>query len=131
MRIVELSDLSGVPTKTIRYYEGIGVLPEPPRSASGYRDYDGQAAARLGFVRAAQSVGLTLGEIREILAVRDRGQQPCAHVAGLIEQHATDLAERIAALQRVQRDLARMARRANQAPSGTERDAAFCHIIEG
>ncbi len=131
MRIGELSDQSGVPTKTIRYYEDIGVLPEPPRSSSGYRDYDGGAAARLGFVRAAQSVGLTLGEIREILAIRDRGQPPCAHVARLIERHATDLAERIAALQRMQRDLQRMARRARETSSGGDGDAAFCHIIEG
>lgn len=131
MRIGELSEQSGVPTKTIRYYEEIGVLPEPPRSSSGYRDYGREAAARLGFVRAAQSVGLTLGEIREVLAVRDGGQQPCAHVAGLIEQHAADLAERIAALRRMQRDLQRMALRARQSSPSGDGDAAFCHIIEG
>jgi Predicted transcriptional regulators len=131
MRIGELSERSGVPTKTIRYYEDIGVLPEPSRLSSGYRDYDGQAAARLRFIRVAQSVGLTLGEIREILAIRDRGQTPCAYVANLIEQHATDLAERIAALQQMQRDLERIARRARQASPNGEGDAAFCHIIEG
>ncbi len=131
MQIGELSEQSGVPTKTIRYYEDIGVLPEPPRSSSGYRDYDGDAGARLNFVRAAQSVGLTLGEIREILLVKDKGEQPCAHVAGLIERHAADLAERIAALQRMQRDLQRMARRARKSSPDGAGDAAFCHIIEG
>lgn len=88
-------------------------------------------SARLGFVRAAQSVGLILGEIREVLAIRDGGQQPCAHVAGLIEQHAADLAERIAALRRMQRDLQRMALRARQSSPSGDGDAAFCHIIEG
>lgn len=130
MRIGELSEESGVPTKTIRYYEEIGVLPPPPRSSSGYRDYDAEAASRLGFIRAAQSVGLSLGEIREVLAVRDKGQQPCVHVTGLIEQHAADLAERIAALQRMQQDLHRMARKARQSHPGSSDDAVFCHIIE-
>ena len=130
VRIGELSERSGVSTKTIRYYEDIGILPKPPRSSSGYRDYDGDAAVRLSFIRAAQSVGLTLGEIREILAVRDRGQRPCGHVARLIEQHTTDVAERIAALQRMQRDLERIALRARRTSAGTD-DAAFCHIIEG
>lgn len=131
MRIGELSERSSVPTKTIRYYEEIGLMPAPPRSASGYRDYGEDAAGRLGFIRAAQSVGLTLGEIREVLAVRERGQRPCAHVARLIELHATDLAERIEALQRMQTDLERLARRARETPQADSPEATFCHIIEG
>ncbi|MGH3981421.1 MAG: MerR family transcriptional regulator [Pseudonocardiaceae bacterium] len=74
MRIGQLAAQTGVSTKTIRYYEDIGVLHAPPRAPSGYRDYSDDAAPRLRFVRAAQSVGLTLGEIREVLAFRDRGE---------------------------------------------------------
>ena len=51
-------------TKTIRYYEDIGLLPPPPRLGSGYRDYDPATLDRLAFIRAAQAVGLSLGEIR-------------------------------------------------------------------
>lgn len=58
--------------KTVRYYEGIGLLDHPPRTPSGYRDYDPSVLERLGFIKAAQAVGLTLGEIREIVALRDR-----------------------------------------------------------
>lgn len=129
MRIGELSERSEVPSKTIRYYEGIGVLPEVPRTASGYRDYGADAVRRLGFIRAAQSIGLTLGEIKEILEFRDRGQAPCHHVASLIERRATDLSERIAALEAMRRDLERLARRARRASLGSQ-DSEFCHIIE-
>ncbi|MGQ0668906.1 MAG: MerR family transcriptional regulator [Actinomycetota bacterium] len=82
-----------MPPKTIRYYEEIGRLPEPERTSSGYRDFDREAVSRLRFSKAAQSVGFSIGEIKEILAFRERGQAPCEHVTGLIERH-----ERIEAL---------------------------------
>jgi len=129
MRIGELAGRSGVPPKTIRYYEDIGVMPEPPRTPSGYRDYGPEAARRLGFIRAAQSIGLTLGEIKEILAFRDRGQAPCGHVASLIERRAADLSERIAALEAMRRDLERLTKRARRV-SADVHDGEFCHIIE-
>lgn len=128
MRIGELSVKAGVPTKTIRYYEEVGLMPAPARTPSRYRDYDGKAEHRLGFIRAAQSVGLTLGEIREVLALRDRGQNPCSHVAHLIQQHAEGLSDRIAALEAMRRELERLAKRAK---AGHQHEAAFCHIIEG
>lgn len=130
MRIGELAQRAGVPAKTIRYYEAIEVMPEPARTASGYRDYNADALKRLAFIRAAQSIGLTLGEIREILAFRDRAEAPCAHVTSLIERHAKELGERIAALERMRTDLQRLARRARTAPRSQDQDAQFCHIIE-
>ncbi len=130
VRIGELAERIRVPVKTIRYYEEIGLMPEPPRTDSGYRDYHRGDAGRLGFIRAAQSVGLSLGEIREILAFRDRGEVPCSHVAALIERHSADLAERIEALEQMQRDLGRLAKRARVAPRRELRAGEFCHIIE-
>jgi MerR family transcriptional regulator, copper efflux regulator len=64
MRIGELAAASGVSAKTIRYYEDIAVLDPPARTPSGYRDYTPEATERLAFIRSAQAVGLTLGEIR-------------------------------------------------------------------
>jgi DNA-binding transcriptional MerR regulator len=130
MRIGELAQQTEVPAKTIRYYEDLRLMPPPPRTPSGYRDYGQDAVVRLQFIRAAQSIGLSLGEIREILAFRDRGQVPCAHVAALIERHARDLGERIAALERMRADLQRLARKARTAPPSQDRHAQFCHIIE-
>ena len=130
VQIGELSERTGVSKKTIRYYENIGVMPVALRTDSGYRRYDDGAVARLGFVRAAQSVGLTLGEIREVLAFRDRGEAPCRHVAQLIDTHARDLAERIVALQAMHQDLQRLAERARAAPAMAADDTLICHIIE-
>lgn len=129
MQIGEVARRSGVPPKTIRYYEEIGVIPKPPRTPTGYRDYGPDASRRLGFIRAAQSIGLTLGEIKEILAFRDRGQAPCAHVASLIERRAVDLSERIAALESMRRDLERLAKRARLVAADAN-EGEFCHIIE-
>jgi MerR family copper efflux transcriptional regulator len=130
VRIGELARRAGVPTKTIRYYEGIGLIPEPPRTSGGYRDYERTAERRLSFIRPAQSVGLSLGEIREVLAFRDRGERPCHHVLSLIEQHAADLSERIAALEAMRRDLRRMARKALSASASVRDPSGYCHIIE-
>lgn len=126
----EFSEAAGVPAKTIRYYDSVGLLPEPRRLRHGYRDYDASAAKRLEFIRAAQSLGLTLGEIRSILDFRDRGEVPCAHVASLIDRRARDISAEIAALERAIQ-LERLARRARRlSPRDCER-ANFCHIIEG
>ena len=128
MRIGELGERADLSPKTIRYYEGIGILPEPQRTQGGYRDYDAGALDRLHFIKAAQSVGFSLGEIREILAFRDRGEVPCRHVAGLIERHARDISERIAALEQMRRHLEALAERARKVSPAP---GTFCHIIEG
>jgi DNA-binding transcriptional MerR regulator len=128
VRIGEVADRSGVNPTTIRYYEAIGLLPEPERTASGYRDYTENAVARLSFIRAAQSIGLSLGEIREVLALRQQGEAPCPHVITLLDQRATELAERIASLERMRSELVELAQQARQLPPRD--DAQFCHIIE-
>ncbi len=130
MRIGELSARTGVPAKTIRYYEDIALLPDPPRTAGGYRDYDRSAIGRLSFIRAGRSIGLSLGEIREIVGFRDRGENPCAHVSGLIELHAKDLAEHIAALEEMRMELIRLAGLARKPSGRRQAAAAVCHIIE-
>ena len=129
MRIGELADRSGVPVKTIRYYEDIGVLPAPARTPSGYRDYDDTTADRLAFVRAAQTVGLTLGEIRQVVALRDHGQTPCTHVVELLARRASEIEARIAELQRLDRELRRLVRRAADLDPTDCDPRAICHVI--
>jgi MerR family copper efflux transcriptional regulator len=128
VQIGELGRRVNLSAKTIRYYEDIDLLPDPGRTRSGYRDYDESAVERLRFVKAAQAVGFTLGEIREVLSFRDRGETPCRHVAALIGRHAREISERIDALARMQADLERLAERARTLSPGT---GTFCHIIEG
>ena len=73
MKIGELAERTTVPTKTIRYWESEGLVPEPARTPSGYRDYDDAAVDRVGFIRQSQTAGLTLAQIRQILEVSDEG----------------------------------------------------------
>lgn len=129
MRIGEVAGRSGVPIRTIRYYEDIGVLDAPRRTTSGYRDYDERVLDRLAFVRSAQTVGLTLGEIREIIAFRARGETPCAHVADLIAEHAADMSRRIAELERIKAELSRLARRARSLDPRDCQPSNVCHLI--
>jgi DNA-binding transcriptional MerR regulator len=127
VRIGELSDSVSVPTKTIRYYEDIGLLPPAERGPNGYRSYDDATGERLRFVKAAQAVGFTLTEIREILSLRDRGEEPCAHVLDLVDRRSREIAGQIAALERMQADLVELSARARATPPG---DRGYCHLID-
>ena len=114
MQIGELARATGVNTKTIRYYEEIGVLPPPERAPNGYRTYDPNAADRIRFIRDAQSTGLTLQEIGAILELREQGASTCHHVLDLLDHHLEDLNTRITALQQTRRELEGMIRKARR-----------------
>jgi MerR family transcriptional regulator, copper efflux regulator len=129
MRIGELADQAGISTKAIRYYEQIGILPRPARNPSGYRSFDRTALGRLEFVRAAQAMGLTLGEIRQIIAFRDDGQAPCAHVTELLRRHAADLDARIRELQQLRAELRQLAERGTTLDPEDCPPERVCHII--
>lgn len=120
MRIGDLAEQSGLARTALRYYEKAGLLPAPHRTASGYRAYDRAVLPRLAFIRAAQAVGLSLAEIREVLAIREGGQAPCAHVIELIARHRAEVVARISELQRLEQDLAALA------AHGAELDPADC-----
>ena len=129
MRIGEVADRVGVPAKTIRYYEDLGLLPSPARATNGYRTYDESILARLAFIRAAQACGLTLGEIRGVLSFRDHGETPCDHVRALIDRRAAELDERIDELTRLRAELTRLSRRARRLDPADCEPALVCHII--
>ena len=84
LKIGEVARLTGISVKTIRYYDEIGLLePTTNRSESGYRLFNNQVINRLAFIKRAQSLGLSLTEIHDILEVHDSGQLPC----GAVKQH--------------------------------------------
>lgn len=112
MRIGELASRTGTTTKTIRYYEEIGLLPEPDRASNGYREYRDDAVDRLAFIRDAQATGLTLTEIASILDLRSQGQTTCHHVIDLLERHMAALDEHIKTLRQTRRKLAKLTDRA-------------------
>ena len=129
MRIGELAARSGVSTKTIRYYEAIGLIPPPHRSPSGYRDYDESPPDRLTFIRAAQAIGLSLGEIRSILALRDRGDTPCSYVVDLLKTRSAELDRRIAELRSLRTELHRLVERAGRLDPAHCDPRRICHLI--
>ncbi|WP_370413653.1 heavy metal-responsive transcriptional regulator [Streptomyces fradiae] len=129
MRIGDLADAGGVTAKTIRYYEQAGLMPAPPRTSGGYRDYPPEATTRLAFIRDAQHAGLTLAEIRGILALRDGGQAPCVHVTDLIDQHLEEIDRRIAELRTTRTALRTLAHRAAETDPATCAEDGICTIF--
>lgn len=127
MRIGELAARTTVPAKTIRYWESEGVLPEPARTPSGYRDYGEDEADRIGFIRQSQTAGLTLAQIRLILDVADGGTPPCEHVARAVTDRLAEVEARISELEATRANLRRLAdRAARQDPADC---MGFCSII--
>ena len=129
MRIGELAERAGTTAKTLRFYEQAGLLPEPTRTPSGYRDYDPAVLDLLAFVRAAQAAGLTLAEIREVVAVREAQGPPCGHVAALLDRHAAALDARIAGLAALRDDVERLRERARRLDPAACADRTVCHVI--
>jgi MerR family copper efflux transcriptional regulator len=129
MRIGELAQRTGTTTKTIRYYEDIGLLPEPARDHNDYRNYSGDAVDRLEFIRDAQATGLTLTEIASILDLRSQGETTCHHVIDLLERHMTALDRHIETLRVTRKKLASLAERARNLDPADCVDPNRCQTI--
>jgi MerR family mercuric resistance operon transcriptional regulator len=110
LKRAELASRSGCNIETIRYYEKVGMLPDPPRSAAGYRLYRDHHVARLRFILRARELGFSLEDIRGLLQLVDGGTQTCAEVKARTERHLADVRTRIADLKRIERVLARTAK---------------------
>lgn len=129
MRIGALAAATGTTAKTLRFYEQAGLLDLPPRTPGGYRDYPPVATIRVAFIRTAQTAGLSLAEVRGILAVRDGGQPPCAHVTALLDQHLADVEHRIAELQATRAMLRDLARTASATDPATCTEGDICRML--
>jgi DNA-binding transcriptional MerR regulator len=105
MLINQLAALSGVSPQTIRYYEAIGVLPQPNRSPNGFRDYKEADVERLKLVAGARRLEFSLDDVSEIVAMRDRHEAPCRVVLDKLAQKVDEIAQRIAELQRLEGEL--------------------------
>lgn len=101
-----LARRTGCNLETIRYYEKIDMMPEPPRTASGYRVYDETHVARLRFILRARELGFSIEEIRGLLALVDGGTQTCSEVKERTERHLAEVRTKIADLKRIEKVLA-------------------------
>ena len=123
LTIKQLADAAGVPPTTIRYYERIGLVLPASRSASNYRLYDDESLERLRFIRAAQSIGFTLDDIRGLLG--DGGKAPCCgDVQQLIEERLAEIETRMKELRHVQRVL-----KASLAKCKKSNPRKRCHVL--
>ncbi len=130
MKIQEFAQLTGMSSKTIRYYESIGILPSPQRTANGYRDYNKQDVERARFVAGMRSLDLSLDEIQELLAMRDRREAPCRTLLELIEQKANQIEERIRLLQQMEVDLRQLHRLGLTFPTDDiDGKHCICHLV--
>lgn len=102
----ELARRAGCHLESVRYYEKIGMLPEPPRTAAGYRVYGAGHLARLRFILRARELGFTLEEIRGLLKLADQGTLTCAEVERRTARHLAQVRAKIADLRRIEQVLA-------------------------
>ncbi|MBM9593581.1 MerR family transcriptional regulator [Roseitranquillus sediminis] len=105
-----LAGRTGTKVQTIRYYEQIGLLPEPERTQGGQRRYDDADLDRLAFIRHARQLGFTLEAIRELLELSDRPERSCAEVDAIAQRQLREVSARIARLEALRGELRRMLR---------------------
>ena len=126
MTIGALGQATGVGAETIRYYERIGLLPEPARTAAGYRVYKPEHVRRLNFIRRGRELGLTLAAVRELLSLASDRLRPCTRVDRLVREHIHDLDHKIEGLQQLRGALEKLA---DSCRGGSTR-VADCGILE-
>ena len=127
LRIGQLAQQVGVTAKAIRFYEAKRVLPRPARGTNGYRLYGRDAVETLSFVKQATGLGLTLAEIRDIIAIRQGGRPPCVHVRRVLQDKARELDRKLRDLIDMRRQIRRSLAAWGRAGRGR---AAVCQHIE-
>ncbi len=111
MTIGQLAKQANVNLETIRYYERRGLIPEPPRSESGYRQYSADDLQRTQFIKRAQALGFTLQEILELLSLRVEPGTSCKEVKGRVQAKIMDVEKRISDLEQMRAALLRLSKR--------------------
>lgn len=120
----ELAKRAGCNIETVRYYEKIGLLPDPPRTSGGYRDYDREHGRRLRFILRARDLGFGIEDIRGLLRLVDRQAYSCAEVREMTLEHLGAVRLKIADLKRLERTLAKTVAACNG------RDVPDCPVID-
>ena len=119
---------SGVPIKTIRYYEELGLLKTSGRTEGGFRIFSSDVLARLNFIKRAQRLGLSLAEIKEFLEIHDQGELPCEQVKIKLEDKISEIEQQIRQLQVLKLELKGLLSGWETIPENPEE--TICPIIE-
>ena len=115
--------------QTLHFYEREGLIPEPPRSESGYRLYTPEIVERVRFIRKAQALGLLLDEIKQVLELVAQGSSPCGRVQNSLAEKLADVDRRLQKLHSFRDELARLTEEATSAKVG-DGAARICSIVE-
>jgi DNA-binding transcriptional MerR regulator len=126
LKVSQVAERAGVSPDAVRFYEREGLLPTPPRSPAGYREYDETAPHRIHFIKGAQGIGLKLAEIRELLEIQDRGSCPCGHTRTLVERRLEEIDAELTRLSELRAELAAMA--ARECPAGDGSPVWACEV---
>ncbi|HDR3890121.1 TPA: Hg(II)-responsive transcriptional regulator [Bacillus cereus] len=124
-RIGELADKCSVNKETIRYYERVGLIPEPIRTDSGYRMYPKEAIDRLQFIKRMQELGFTLNEIDKLLGVVDRNEAKCLDMYDFTVMKLENIQHKIQDLKKIERMLIDLKERCPE-----DKEIYECPIIE-
>ena len=108
LTIGQLAEQAGVHTETVRYYERRGLIAEPPRRASGYRQYSPDYVTRIHFIKRAQQLGFSLKEIGELLALRVEATSVCSEVQQKATAKIEDIETKIQMLQQMKKTLTQL-----------------------
>jgi DNA-binding transcriptional MerR regulator len=131
LKVGAVARAAGVGVQTLHYYERLGLLPKPERSAANYRLYSPEAIRRVRFIKKAQAIGLTLDETKQILDLKEHGRAPCRKVAELGEKHFAEINARLAQLRAYRRALAQALANWREENTTTRKCAGeFCDLIE-
>jgi DNA-binding transcriptional MerR regulator len=128
LKIGEVSRLSGIGIEALRFYEKSGLLDRPGRTYSGYRLYDESVLERLAFVKKAQVLGFTLDEIKQLIAHKRAGENPCEEVREIVKVRLAELEEKI---QRMIQYRDELAAALTEWEATGEADGHVCGLIEG
>jgi Cu(I)-responsive transcriptional regulator len=122
--IGELATAIDTKVETIRYYERVGLLPKPKRTAGNYRSYEAAHLGRLSFIRRARDLGFSIEEVRNLLGLADQKDRSCETVDAIAREHLADVDRKIADLNELRRELDAIIRRCHR---GT---IAECRILD-
>ena len=130
MHIGKLASELGISAQAVRFYERSGLIKEPARTESGYRQYGPDDVKRLRFIRQAKELGFTLTEIGSMLRMHDAGQAPCAEVIAIAERHLAEVETEIQRLQRFRRQLSSALAAWRKVKTHRVAGGAICELIE-
>lgn len=130
MRVSDLAKQAGVPAHVVRYYTQVGLLDPARDSRNQYRDYSNSDVYRVRFIRRAQRLGFTLGDVKVIFHDADRGESPCAEVREIIEVRARANHDRLEDLNRLQARMDDAIELWRSMPDRPPDHESLCHLID-